>query len=450
VDRPPAANLGRRKTAAYIESMKPTELAVTQMSDGDLVSAATRLATEGRQATADLIALLVELGERKVYAQEGYSSIFGFCVGRLRLSEEEAFYRIAAGRVASRFPVVLERLREGRLTLTNVALLRKVLTEENHGRLLEAAEGRSKREVQALVARLAPRPDLPVSIRKLAAPRAAAHTMPGGSDRPAADVLYRAAEDYKPVPPLLADAPAGPVQVAPAVPSSGSLQPVPGAVTPQAPALCAPPPQPKPASICPLAPSRYSLRLTISEETHGKLRRALDLFGHTVPAGDTAAVIDRALTLLIAHLERTKYAAKTPRPQRGTRTAPAQRRSPQRTEPEIPAPLSALTARSLARTVDPSRPAATRRSRYIPAAVRRAVWLRDGGRCAFVAANGHRCEEASRLEFHHKVPFADGGQPTPANVELRCTLCRYRHKVHYADSRIMPRRRRGPTEIGLF
>ena len=50
----------------------------------------------------------------------------------------------------------------------------------------------------------------------------------------------------------------------------------------------------------------------------------------------------------------------------------------------------------------------------------RAVWLRDGGQCAFVARNGRRCEERVFLEFHHKEPYAIGGEPTIANISLRC------------------------------
>ena len=58
-------------------------------------------------------------------------------------------------------------------------------------------------------------------------------------------------------------------------------------------------------------------------------------------------------------------------------------------------------------------------SRYIAAAVRRTVWRRDNGRCAFVGSHG-RCTATAFLEFHHKVPFATGGESTVENVELRC------------------------------
>jgi 5-methylcytosine-specific restriction endonuclease McrA len=55
----------------------------------------------------------------------------------------------------------------------------------------------------------------------------------------------------------------------------------------------------------------------------------------------------------------------------------------------------------------------------VPAAVKRAVWSRDEGRCAFVGAHG-RCSETGFLEYHHVVPFAGGGATDPTNLELRC------------------------------
>ena len=62
--------------------------------------------------------------------------------------------------------------------------------------------------------------------------------------------------------------------------------------------------EPQPA-VHPLAPERYKLQVTISAGTRAKLRRAQDLLRHTDPDSDEAAVIDRALTLLVEHLERT-------------------------------------------------------------------------------------------------------------------------------------------------
>jgi hypothetical protein len=138
--------------------------------------------------------------------------------------------------------------------------------------------------------------------------------------------------------------------------------------------------------VTPRSPGRYLLRVTISSETHAKLRQARDLLRHAIPDGDPAAILDRALTLLVHRLEREK-AAITSRP-RASRTSGG-----------------------------PAEPQSG--SRRIPAAVRREVWIRDQGRCAFEGPHG-RCRETGRLEFHHIVPFASGGRAEASNMALRC------------------------------
>ena len=60
-----------------------------------------------------------------------------------------------------------------------------------------------------------------------------------------------------------------------------------------------------------------------------------------------------------------------------------------------------------------------RHSRYIPSSIRRVIWTRDGGRCAFVGPDG-RCNETAFLEIHHLHPFAAGGATTVDNLALRC------------------------------
>ena len=50
------------------------------------------------------------------------------------------------------------------------------------------------------------------------------------------------------------------------------------------------------------------MQITISRETHDKLRRAQDLLRHVVLDSDPAAVFDRALTLLVEDLGKEKMA----------------------------------------------------------------------------------------------------------------------------------------------
>lgn len=66
------------------------------------------------------------------------------------------------------------------------------------------------------------------------------------------------------------------------------------------------------------------------------------------------------------------------------------------------------------------------------AEVKRAVWLRDLGCCAYVGPNGHRCQERGFLEFHHVRPFEVGGEATIENIPLRCGRHnRYEAKVYF-------------------
>ena len=139
-------------------------------------------------------------------------------------------------------------------------------------------------------------------------------------------------------------------------------------------------PEPRP-TVESLSSDRYLLRVTLTAAAHADLRRAQDFLRHEIPGGNPATIIEKGLALLVDQLERQKV-AKVARPR----------------------PESRKISRS---------------SRHIPAEVRRQVWARDEGRCAFAGAHG-RCRETGRLEFHHLMPFARGGPATVANIALRC------------------------------
>ncbi len=120
-----------------------------------------------------LVALLAELDARRLYLGEGCSSLFTYCTQVLRLSEHAAYGRIEAARVARKFPIVLDLLAEGAVTLTTITLLGPVLTPGSHQQVLDEARHLSKREVEHLVARLRPQPSIAASVRKLPPPKVA-------------------------------------------------------------------------------------------------------------------------------------------------------------------------------------------------------------------------------------------------------------------------------------
>ena len=132
--------------------------------------------------------------------------------------------------------------------------------------------------------------------------------------------------------------------------------------------------------VTPLAPERFGLQVTLDQETYDLLQQARALMSHQNPAGDIASVLKRALELLVGRLEKRKFAATT-RPGKARRTAS---------------------------------------DRHIPAAVKRAVRERDGGRCTFVSESGRRCQAPALIEFEHENPVARGGDATVENVRLLC------------------------------
>jgi hypothetical protein len=315
--------------------MTTTHAAFAAVSDETLIQQVKHLAEHERHATAELIASLAELDARRLYLGRGCSSLFTYCTQVLRLSEHAAYRRIEAARAVRRFPIVLELFAAGAINLTTLGLLIAHLTEANHRALLNAATHKSKREVEHLIAALRPEPPAPTIVRKLPTPKPSA-----GSD--ALSVVSK---------------------------DTLNLSEVPVPVPPR-----------RPTVLAPLSPDLYKLQFTVTRGTYDKLQRAQDLLRHTIPSGDPATIFDRALSVLLASIEREKLSATT-RPR--------------------------------------SAQARLENSRHIPASVRRSVWARDAGRCAFVGATG-RCTERGFLEFHHVVPFAAGGRATVENMELRC------------------------------
>jgi hypothetical protein len=182
----------------------------------------------------------------------------------------------------------------------------------------------------------------------------------------------------------------------------------PALLAPSSSTAAAPAPPSRPAIVAPLAPSRYEIRFTASGGTREKLRQAQDLLRHTIPNGNLDEIFGRALTLLLEDLARKKLA--------------------------------------LVETARPKEQPTASDSRHIPAHVKRVVWLRDGGQCAFISQSGRHCAERGFLEFHHVRPYGVGGEASVDNIQLRCRA----HNAYEADLFYGPRHPPdGPIATGV-
>src|SRR6185503_3912186 len=106
--------------------------------------------------------------------------------------------------------------------------------------LLGRAAGKSKRQVQVIVAEMAPKPDVAARITKL----------PEVRPEPVAQAEVRPEPVARPVAPLVLE---------------------------------------------PIAPARFKVQFTASAELEGKIRRARALLRHAVPSGDLGEIVDRAM-----------------------------------------------------------------------------------------------------------------------------------------------------------
>jgi hypothetical protein len=244
---------------------------LSTMSDQELVARLRELLREERRLTAAVLVHLGEVEARKLYLPAACSSIHVYCTRVLGMSDDEAFKRIRAARAMRRHPVVGEAVATGRLHLTGVVLLAPHLTDDNAAELVAEASGKRKSEIEVLLARRAPRPDVP-------------------------ERLERVAQQTD----LLALEPPGPHERrAKVTPHERGAR-----VTPHE----------RGAKLAPLGPERFALQLTIGGETQEKLMRAQALLRHQVPSGDLAEVLDRALEALLDKVEARKFGkAKRPR-----------------------------------------------------------------------------------------------------------------------------------------
>src|SRR6267378_2219278 len=131
---------------------------LSDLSDRDLLAHIQLAAQAEHRATALLVGLLIELDSRRLYLGEGCPSLFAYCTDALHLSQPAAYNRIEVARAARRFPIILDGLAAGDLTLASVKLLAPHLTLENDADVLTRARHMSKRDVELLVAALNPRP----------------------------------------------------------------------------------------------------------------------------------------------------------------------------------------------------------------------------------------------------------------------------------------------------
>jgi hypothetical protein len=169
-------------------------------------------------------------------------------------------------------------------------------------------------------------------------------------------------------------------------------------------------PQREPTRVEPLTKELRRLHITVTRRLLDKLAAASDALSHSMPGANDDEILEAGLDLILAAQAKRKGIVERPR--------------------KVP-PQS--------------------RGDGIPAHVKRAVWVRDGGRCQWKTADGGICGSTLRIEFGHRHPRARSGLPTVDDVELQCRVHnQYDAELQFGEAhqeRYRRRRRHPPDGV---
>ncbi len=432
------------KTATLDAPGRPRPPAITStvgaLSDRELLRQTSTLVRHERHLQGAVIDHLSEIDARRLYLQRGCSSLFDYAVRELGYSDPAAGRRIGAVRLCADQPGARERLRDGSLTLSAAAELQWAFDRQR------------RRGSISGIASSAP------------AGSAAADSAPAVAlDDPAADsapaVAPRASDSE---PPLVLDA-AGRQKLVEEATGKSARQ-VRRMLADLDPELAVPADRMRP-----LGDGRYELKAVIDADCQQGLEQLRGLLSHVDPRMTLGQLVGR---IVQEALDRHDPSRPPRRARTGNRPAagdsmpaatakdhaapepghavtvqdaplpaaatPTPERTPQPTPSSAPAPnRQAATERRAAAGRKPNgavTPTAKPRAsgRAIPAAVKRQVWQRDGGRCNYVdRETERRCNSRHLIEIDHILPYALGGGADPGNVRLLCEVHhRHRHAPH--------------------
>jgi len=235
-----------------------------------------------QRAMADFLVALAEFDRQRAWVALGYSGLFPFLHQRLGLSKSASFFRKTAAELIQRYPEIVEPLRDGRLCLSTMASVAKVLTPANRAEVLPRFFHRSAVEAKTIVAELAPVQNPPT--------RTVVTVTPG-----------------RPLPP----APARSSMTGGARGSDGEPAPEQSTKEPSEPLILEPAPS---LRVEPLTPTVTRIHVSVSPAFVTKLEDARLALSHSMPGASSEEVLSAGLDLLLARDAKRKGLVEKPRP----------------------------------------------------------------------------------------------------------------------------------------
>src|SRR3989338_1709967 len=126
-------------------------LHLKKLNDTHLLEQFSEVVFSERKVTVQVISYLAEIYQRKLYAKEGFSSLFSFIKEKYHYSGSGAYRRIQAARLSCRYPRILNYLELGKLNLQALCLIEPYINDQNQEKLIDSVCGKTKEEIEYLL-----------------------------------------------------------------------------------------------------------------------------------------------------------------------------------------------------------------------------------------------------------------------------------------------------------
>jgi hypothetical protein len=118
---------------------------------------AVQIVQRVKTSECELIDVLQVIESEKIYQHFGLTSLYGYCIDILKLSEDRACVFIKIARKSVEVPELKAALRQNEMTLTNAGKIASILTTDNKERWLSEAKSQSSRELERSLCREFPK-----------------------------------------------------------------------------------------------------------------------------------------------------------------------------------------------------------------------------------------------------------------------------------------------------
>jgi 5-methylcytosine-specific restriction endonuclease McrA len=330
---------------------------INKLSDNELLINIRKLNSTEIKVMASLLLHLSEVGKRRLYASQGYTSLFAYCVEALKYCEGTAGRRIIAARCVENFPALLDLFLAQKINLTTIVAISKILTASNYDKVITNVCEKSKTEVEKYLAIYLPEKSVREFVRVIP-----------GVKAPRNNPIAQGAIEVKEV--ALPTQPSNSTLYSTNMTNSTSgvqyghsMQEVKLEVN-------------------------YEVKIKAKNSAIEKLRRVQELRGPKESLGELFEV------LLDSYIERNSPEARRARREKRRAVAIKKVSGSQNIKPQ--------------------------HSRHIPTVVRDNLHLEYQGQCAFVSESGLRCSCRAALQVDHIYPYGLGGSSDNSNLRLLC------------------------------